>query len=90
MSDKKFQYIMVDFESKPFYYTKIPSPPILMTKTEAYDLNKMLTLNGESKRYVEVWKHYIIPKIVIKILNTLSAIVLSEYDSPEIVPTSMK
>ena len=65
MSEKKFQYIIVDFESKPFYYTKMPSPSILMTKTEAYDLNKMLTLNGESKRYVEVWKHYIIPKIAI-------------------------
>jgi hypothetical protein len=27
----------------------------MLTKDEAYDLNKMLTLNGENKRYIKKW-----------------------------------
>jgi len=30
----------------------LPKRPILLTKFEAFNLNKQLVLNGESKRYV--------------------------------------
>ena len=42
-------YIAVDWDkSNPI----LPEKPILMTKTEAFKLNKQLLLNGEKKRYV--------------------------------------
>lgn len=42
-------YISVDWNQKnPI----IPKKPILMTKIEAFNLNKQLLLNGEKKRYV--------------------------------------
>tara|TARA_E500000331_G_C16981505_1_gene593760 strand:+ start:198 stop:383 length:186 start_codon:yes stop_codon:yes gene_type:complete len=42
-------YIAVDWgKSNPI----LPQRPILMTKTEAFKLNKQLLLNNENKRYV--------------------------------------
>ena len=42
-------YIAVDWdEANPI----LPQSPILLTKTEAFKLNKQLLLNGEKKRYV--------------------------------------
>lgn len=42
-------YIAVDWsKSNPI----LPQRPILMTKTEAFNLNKQLLLNDEKKRYV--------------------------------------
>jgi hypothetical protein len=42
-------YIAVDW-GKP--NSILPQRPILMTKTEAFNLNKQLLLNNEKKRYV--------------------------------------
>lgn len=42
-------YIAVDWDkANPI----LPQRPILMTKTEAFKLNKQLLLNGEKKRYI--------------------------------------
>ena len=42
-------YIAVDWDkTNPI----LPQRPILMTKTEAFNLNKQLLLNGEKKRYI--------------------------------------
>ena len=43
-------YIMVNWD-KP--NPILPKRPILLTKFEAFNLNKQLVLNGESKRYVK-------------------------------------
>ena len=42
-------YIMVNWD-KP--NPILPKKPILLTKFEAFNLNKQLLLNGEKKRYV--------------------------------------
>lgn len=53
MEDNKNEYIIVDWD-RPHGHERLPSKPILLEKKEAEDLNKMLTLNGENKRYIKL------------------------------------
>ena len=53
-TEEKQEYMIVDW-NRPHGHEKIPTKQkIMLTKDEAYDLNKMLTLNGENKRYVKL------------------------------------
>ena len=54
MIQEKQEYIIVDW-NRPHGHERVPTnKKILLTKNEAYDLNKLLTLNGENKRYVKL------------------------------------
>ena len=56
MKQIKKEYIIVNWD-RPHGHERIPTnKKILLTKGEAYDLNKLLTLNGENKRYVKKTK----------------------------------
>ena len=53
MKQIKKEYIIVNWD-RPHGHERIPTnKKILLTKGEAYDLNKLLTLNGENKRYIQ-------------------------------------
>jgi len=53
MKEEKQEYIIIDW-GRPHGHERVPTDKkILLTKDEAYDLNKLLTLNGEHKRYVK-------------------------------------
>ena len=53
MTEEKSEYIIVNWD-RPHGHERIPTnKKILLTKDEAYDLNKLLTLNGENKRYIK-------------------------------------
>ena len=53
MTEEKKEYIIVDW-NRPHGHERVPTnKKILLTEGEAYDLNKLLTLNGENKRYVK-------------------------------------
>ena len=48
------EYMIVDW-NRPHGHEKVPTKEkIILTESEAYDLNKMLTLNGENKRYIKL------------------------------------
>lgn len=52
--ESKCEYIIIDW-SRPHGHERVPTKEkIILTKDEAYDLNKMLTLNGENKRYIKL------------------------------------
>ena len=54
MTEEKQEYIIVDW-NRPHGHERVPTnKKILLTEGEAYDLNKLLTLNGENKRYVKL------------------------------------
>lgn len=54
ISEKKLEYIIVNWD-RPHGHERVPTnKKILLTKDEAYDLNKLLTLNGENKRYIKL------------------------------------
>ena len=54
MIQEKQEYIIIDW-NRPHGHERVPTnKKILLTKNEAYDLNKLLTLNGENKRYVKL------------------------------------
>lgn len=54
MTEEKQEYIIVDW-NRPHGHERVPTnKKILLTKDEAYDLNKLLTLNGENKRYIKL------------------------------------
>ena len=60
MTKEKQEYIIINWD-RPHGHERVPTnKKILLTKDEAYDLNKLLTLNGENKRYIKLWNHYII------------------------------
>jgi len=48
----KQKYNLIDWD-KPQGHEIANNKPILMSEDEARDLNKLLTLNGENKRYVK-------------------------------------
>ena len=52
--EEKQEYMIVNW-NRPHGHEKVPTKDkIMLTKDEAYDLNNMLTLNGENKRYVKL------------------------------------
>ena len=52
-TEQKQEYMIVDW-NRPHGHEKVPTKgKIMLTKDEAYDLNNLLTLNGENKRYVK-------------------------------------
>lgn len=54
MEQNKNEYILIDW-NRPHGHERIPTnKTIILTKDEAHDLNKLLTLNGENKRYVKL------------------------------------
>jgi hypothetical protein len=54
MTEEKKEYIIVDW-SRPHSHERVSTnKKIMLTKDEAYDLNKLLTLNGENKRYIKL------------------------------------
>ena len=54
MEENKNEYIIVDW-NRPHGHERIPTnKKIILTKDEAHDLNELLTLNGENKRYVKL------------------------------------
>lgn len=56
MNQEKSEYIIVDWD-RPHGHERLPTnKKILLTKDEAHDLNKLLTLNGENKRYIKITK----------------------------------
>mgnify|MGYP006998138550 CR=1 FL=1 len=65
MTREKQEYIIINWD-RPHGHERIPTnKKILLTEDEAYDLNKLLTLNGENKRYIKLWNQYIILKTAI-------------------------
>ena len=65
MTKEKQEYIIINWD-RPHGHERVPTnKKILLTKDEAYDLNKLLTLNGENKRYIKLWNQYIILKTAI-------------------------
>jgi hypothetical protein len=54
MTREKQEYIIINWD-RPHGHERIPTnKKILLTEDEAYDLNKLLTLNGENKRYIKL------------------------------------
>ena len=54
MEQNKNEYILVDW-NRPHGHERIPTnKTIILTKDEAHDLNNLLALNGENKRYVKL------------------------------------